>query len=147
MTDLTDIFPNLNSTNFKITSPYDGSYNCIAWAAEDEEYKWWPDQMKQYYWPRGAPRIESTDAFIETFSRFGYEVCESRQLETGTDKIAIYTINGIPKHMARQLKTGDWTSKCGDYEDISHELGWLEGDEYGKVTVVMKRPRKPNNTE
>jgi hypothetical protein len=45
-----------------------------------------------------------------------------------------------PKHAARQLASGRWTSKIGVLEDIEHDLRDLEGDEYGKVVVVIKRP-------
>jgi hypothetical protein len=44
--------------------------------------------------------------------------------------------------MARQLNTGLWTSKCGDLEDIQHNLEDLEGGDrygYGKVSHFMKR--------
>lgn len=32
---LIERFPGLSSTSFKITSPFDPTYNCIAWAAGD----------------------------------------------------------------------------------------------------------------
>ena len=45
-----------------------------------------------------------------------------------------------PKHAARQLPSGRWTSKLGFLEDIEHALHDLEGTEYGAVVLVMKRP-------
>ena len=33
-------FPNLLTTGYEITSPDTIDYNCIAWAAEDNE-RWW----------------------------------------------------------------------------------------------------------
>ncbi len=44
-------------------------------------------------------------------------------------------------HVARQLKEGMWTSKLGPDEDIEHNtLDALEGELYGAVTQVLKRP-------
>ena len=36
--------------------------------------------------------------------------------------------------------SGLWTSKLGDWEDIRHELQDLEGEFYGSVALIMKRP-------
>lgn len=41
--------------------------------------------------------------------------------------------------MARQLTTGQWTSKCGDLEDIRHTLEGLEGEFYGQASIFMNR--------
>jgi hypothetical protein len=46
---------------------------------------------------------------------------------------------GVPKHAARQLLTGRWTSKLGKMEDIEHGLRDLEGTVYGTVVLIMKR--------
>lgn len=43
---------------------------------------------------------------------------------------------GIPSHAARQLPNGRWTSKCGQAEDIEHDLRDLEGRLYGKGCVL-----------
>jgi hypothetical protein len=70
-----------------------------------------------------------------------YQLCESRNPEADFEKVAIYVDEDeIPTHMARQLSSGDWTSKCGDLEDIIHTLEGLEGSAYGKVSCIMKRP-------
>ena len=43
--------------------------------------------------------------------------------------------------MARQLAAGDWTSKLGKEEDLTHHtLKSLEGNLYGTVLKFMKRP-------
>ncbi len=47
---------------------------------------------------------------------------------------------GLPTHAARQLASGRWTSKLGKAEDIEHDLHDLEGDLYGIVVLLMKRP-------
>jgi hypothetical protein len=47
----------------------------------------------------------------------------------------------VPKHAARSLPNGAWTSKLGDDEDIEHStLAVLEGREYGRAKVFLKRP-------
>jgi hypothetical protein len=94
----------------------------------------------QYYWP-GDRQDQSVNGFIKVFRSQGYESCDSRDLEPGYEKIAIYAIGEAPQHMARQLPSGKWTSKCGDFEDITHTLEGLEGKDYGVVVTVMKRKR------
>ena len=53
---------------------------------------------------------------------------------------------GAPTHVARQLPSGAWTSKLGDWEDIEHQtLASLEerpgaAPAYGKVARILKRP-------
>jgi hypothetical protein len=69
----------------------------------------------------------------------GYEVCDNPELEPGSEKVAIYTKDGEPTHMALQRPSGQWTSKCGDWEDIVHTLEGLEGSDYGSVATIMKR--------
>ena len=70
----------------------------------------------------------------------GYVECRDTDLETGFEKIAIFTdAEESPLHLARQLSNGQWTSKLGALEDIEHDLHGLEGLAYGRVAVVMKR--------
>jgi hypothetical protein len=61
-------------------------------------------------------------------------------LENGYEKVAIYTLNGVPTHAARQLPNGNWTSKLGSEIDIEHNsLDCLNGTVYGKAEIIMKR--------
>jgi hypothetical protein len=69
----------------------------------------------------------------------GYEECENGDLEIGYQKVAIYAIGGSVKHMARQLPDGKWTSKLGQWVDISHALSGVEGIDYGKVVQFLKK--------
>lgn len=134
-------FPSLLTSRFLITSPEDISYNCIAWAVGDNARQWWPDAFGIGYWPPGIPRLETVDAFMMAYQTLGYEVCANGDLEEGYQKIAIFaTGNNNPTHAARQLYSGKWTSKCGDLEDIEHELDGLVGDSYGTVVCYMRRP-------
>ncbi len=59
--------PYLTEDTFNITSDCDPIYNCIAWAAGDNQNWWWPDDMEIGYWPVGIPRIESMDAFVQAY--------------------------------------------------------------------------------
>ncbi len=136
-------FPNLAREGYTITSPDTIDYNCVAWAAEAEDEWWWPDAMGQEYWPEGIPREETLLAFITAFSTIGYEVCDDASIESGFLKIVIYgDAQRVPRHVARQLTNGEWTSKIGQYEDIRHKnLEALSGETpaYGTVIQIMRK--------
>jgi hypothetical protein len=98
-------------------------------------------------WPFWSPRLESRAAFVTAFRWLGYRKCGHSRPEFWFDKVALYELNDIPKHMARQLRDGTWTSKCGGWEDITHftldaldsagPLPWKA--EYGSAVLFMKR--------
>ncbi len=134
-------FPLLTSGNHKVTSPTSRAYNCIAWAAGDQQKWWWPDAQGVGYWPAGVPRRETIDALLDVFRTLGYEVCEDAHLEHGFEKVVIYALGGRPTHAARQLENGQWSTKLGIQEDIEHEPGALEGPAYGAVVGALRRPR------
>ena len=58
------------------------------------------------------------------------------------NKIAIYInpdTEGVT-HVAKQTKSGIWTSKLGPYKDIEHNtLDSLTGRDFGIVAIIMKR--------
>lgn len=133
-------FPHLQRTGYAVTSPIDANYNCIAWAAGDVDRWWWPNP--DGYWPEDVPREETLEAFIAVYERFGYGVCDDGKVEEGFEKLAIYAVNDVPTHAARQLSDGTWTSKLGEDHDISHFLpDGLFSATYGRVAVWMKRNR------
>jgi hypothetical protein len=136
-------FPNLNATNHEVTSPPTSEYNCIAWAAEDDERWWWPIPESVTYWPKGVPRATTQEAFIGAFATLGYAPCDSGELEHGFDKVVLYAdTNNVPTHMARQLQDGAWTSKLGKSNDISHSTpDVVDGPLYGRAQVFLKRLR------
>lgn len=143
---LPSTFPNLTNNNHNVTSPKTRSYNCIAWAAGDDERWWWPDPFKTSYWPPGTNRGESLQDFMDAYSQLGYVRCSNGTLEVGLEKIAIFATTSAegykPAHAARQLESGCWTSKIGEEEDISHtNVRDVECSEYGQVVVFMSRPR------
>lgn len=137
-------FPNLAREGYTLTSPDTIDYNCVAWATEAEYEWWWPDSMDQEYWPEGVPREETLPAFVAAFKTVGYEICDDSLKEPNFQKIAIYgDAHEIPRHVARQLADGEWTSKIGQYEDIRHKtLEALTGKSpaYGTIIQVMRKP-------
>lgn len=147
-------FPKLKEDKlFKLTSPATPKYNCIAWAAEINDFNLWPytnsgipsmpDGMV-FRWPRDIAKDFSVNAFQALFYQFGYESCQNI-IERGYDYICLY-VNDDDEvtHAARKLPDGSWTSKLGPYQDISHSLHALEGDFYGAVRCIMRR--KSNNS-
>lgn len=144
---LTSYWGNL-SEGVELTSDRDPAYNCVAWAAEGDTTRWWQDlgfDLGGYYWPphlRG-PESGTVVGWIHLFRSLGYSVCDSAELERGYEKIAIYIQkDATVEHVARQLETGAWTSKLGQWEDITHPTpDDLCGVLYGRVGPVIKRPR------
>lgn len=133
--------PNLKHSDYKITSPEDVYYNCIAWAAGDDSRWWWPDQSNSYYWPPGIKRETTLEVFVEAFKTLGYSICNSADYEVGFEKIALYAKpSGEPTHAARQVRPNRWTTKAGRLEDIEHKLEDVYGSVYGAVAICMKRP-------
>ncbi len=145
MVKLDDVFPGLATGGFRITSPANRDYNCVAWASGDTSSWWWPGpDLKHEFWPSNAPREPTLAAFQAAFASIGYIVCASEELEPGFEKIALFADDqGLPKHVARQRASGLWTSKLGKLEDIEHQLHDLEGIVYGSVALVMKRALPP----
>ena len=139
-------FPGLAGSGYRVTSPRDPDYNCIAWAAGETDKWWWPGSpgKRGVHWPDGAIHEATVEAFVEAFETLGYRSCGLNDaLEEGFEKLAILTLNGRVKHMARQLRSGLWTSKMGALEDISHHLSALDDDPmYGKVVRILRRSRQ-----
>lgn len=130
-------FPRLRKSTYIVCSPPTPEYNCIAWAVNRSDLFIWPIGM---HWPPTCPREVTVEAFSAAFGTFGFEACNSDQHEEGFEKIALYAQQGKPKHAARQLANGRWTSKLGQEVDIEHHLSDLEGFEYGQVVMFFKRP-------
>jgi hypothetical protein len=137
---LKHMFPGLRRGGYLITSPEDARYNCIAWGAGDQG-KWW-EPHPQYFWPEGSPVEYTVAAYASVYSCRGYEECDSHTVEQGYEKVAVFANKeGVPTHAARQLATGYWTVKLGKFVDIEHALEDLEGETYGRVTLVLRRGR------
>jgi hypothetical protein len=135
------LFPGLRGKEWKITSPHERRYNCIAWSASDAAQWLWPgDPADGFYWPEGVERTETLAAFTALYVLLGYAECMDSTHESGHEKIAIFAApDGVPTHAARQLFNGRWTSKLGRLEDIEHDLLDVCGEIYGSVVKVMRR--------
>lgn len=136
-------FSQLVAADSEQTSDEDYRYNCFGYAAGSRTQWWEPREGVGFYWP-DVPMELSLDAFRLAYASIGYAVCVSADLEEGIEKIAIFAYEDeTPTHAARQLENGMWTSKLGEFEDISHRLHQLEGSDpaYGTVRLVMWRRR------
>jgi hypothetical protein len=143
--DLEEDCPSLRRSSYDVKSPYDPSYNCIAFAVGDLT-QFWDDlglpkgvRVRGYYWPDGAPSADTILGWIKVFEIHGYQETEDSSLELEYEKVAIYAVEDSPEHVARQKASGVWVSKMGKGVDIEHSLDAIEGDFYGKVVKIMKR--------
>lgn len=135
-------FPKLVGTSYERTSHPTEAYNCIAWAAGEND-RWWepgPSALG-YYWPTDVGWGGGVAVVVEAYKAVGFEPCGDGTAEAGFEKVAIYgEARGGWTHAARQLPDGRWTSKLGPDEDIAHEHpDHLSGHEYGKVWCYMRR--------
>jgi hypothetical protein len=147
--DIEAAFPQLAGVKWFPKSPYDDTYQCIAWAAGYTSVKWWPiDHPPQCYWPQGVPLDDTVESFVQAFETIGYSQSSNASFKFGCQKVAIYaTSTGIVRHMARQHFFGrGWLSKPGDLEDILHpNLESIESDPsphvmgYGRVAQILER--------
>jgi hypothetical protein len=142
-------FPDLSDDNFAITSDEAAHYNCIAWAGNDDSQKWEPENLDGRFWPDNLDRDKKLETFIKL-----YEICggylpfenENADLEGGFEKVAIFctidtkTMQKEVSHAARQLPSGKWSSKLGDFEDIEHDsLFSMQGVWYGTVCKILRK--------
>ena len=59
-------FPNLERTEYQVTSEETVDYNCFAFAAGEEECRWDPVDPDGY-WPDGVSRELTLEAFIKAY--------------------------------------------------------------------------------
>lgn len=139
-------FPGLQADKaFQITSEKTRDYNCIAWASGvNTRWEWPPldniSPEEDEYWPAGVLNSERLEAFVQNFETKGFVCCDNEAIEPAVQKIALFAKDGICTHASLQLPDGKWTSKLGFLNDISHSLHALEGELYGSVACIMKRP-------
>ena len=80
------------------------------------------------------------EIFMEAFETLGYESCSDGCHEPEYEKVAIYADKGSVKHAARQMPSGEWTSKMGRSVDIVHARPEdVEGPTYGVAMQFLKR--------
>lgn len=140
---LVAIFPGLAADGFRETSPSTSDYNCIAWAASRADQWWEPDPFLQFFWPAGIGRQYTLSAYVAAYESVGFVVCATIDFEVLFEKIVIFAdANGVPKHAARQLENGKWTSKLGRDVDIEHATpAALSGVHYGQPVCFMRKRR------
>lgn len=105
----------------------------------------WPG-TSQAYWPFETDEV-TVPIFVRAFETLDYTVCADGSLEDGFEKVAIYAWpSGEPRHAARQLRDGTWTSKMGIgyWPDIRHNsLDVVSGLSYGAPVKHLRRVRRP----
>lgn len=103
------------------------------------------------YWPR-KPSPDTVEELVYVLeSMFDYEECADGSHEPGIQKIAIFSQNGVPSHIAFQPRNrnGIWKSKMGWNIDMEHTLDALESrighesEAYGNVVKFMRKKLKP----
>ena len=138
MAELEELFPGLRNSHYRLTSPEDIRYNCIAWSVGDTENWWWPDEDS--HWPDGAARAETIAAFVAVYAQLGFETCDDPNPEASYEKVALYApSDGVPTHAAKLLENGLCSSKLGQLEDIEHRLEDLVGECYGDIVQFLRR--------
>lgn len=151
--EIENAFERLKRVEWKVRSPFDRTYKCIAWAACRTDHIWWPHEEDPIppgvYWPPGIPRNRNVGTFIQAFEELGYHHCDDASFEFGYQKVAIYGLDvDTVTHMARQHFFGKgWLSKLGAFEDIVHPtLESIASDpphrpdyDYGEVLQVLRR--------
>lgn len=146
------IFPNLKDDKFfKISSPEDPNYNCIAWAFHLFQNRWMEPPAGTYipeldavtWWPEGATEGTDISCLVEAFQKNSFQLCDSWEHESGYIKVALYhnPTNNCWTHASRESRSGKyWLSKLGQSNDIHHGTPFsIEGAFYGKVYCFLKR--------
>ncbi len=135
---LVEAFPDLGEGDFEIVDEPSMRYNCIAYAAGENEEWWWPDGAN--YWPPWATRDSRMESLKEVFAGLGYEPCDDGTAVEGYRKVALYEDNGIAQHAALQVPNGRWRSKMGQGPVIEHRNPEsLSGGVYGVPTTFMRK--------
>lgn len=141
-------FPGLAGRPWAKTSEWQGEYNCIAYAAGDKKRIWWPFEDVDdghgdgCFWPEAVDRRPTLAAFVAAFRTLGYVQVSLSDLDPGVEKVALFALDGVPKHAAIQLESGRWSSKLGQAWDIEHDLVDLQGPRYGQVAAILARSRE-----
>jgi hypothetical protein len=97
-----------------------------------------------FHWPVPCD-LNTTGSLADLLAALatvGYSTCENGMLESGFEKIAVYAYSEAEyTHAARQLPSGNWTSKLGKWELIEHDTPQdVAGGVYGTIFQFMKRP-------
>jgi hypothetical protein len=137
------LFPKLQPGNWEQRSHANARYTCMAFANGDKRHIWEAGVYGgRFYWPPDIRQDNTVEAWEQVFLNQGYERTENREVEVGFEKAAIYVLDDFASHVAIS-DDYTWLSKIGKGQDISHSsLDLLEGDEYGIVDRILKRPHR-----
>ena len=135
-------FPNLrDDANFRVNSPYNGIYNCIAFAMGFTDR--WVDintSCPGHWWPPIAEKTMDKNALIKAFEYLGFELCKNADIENDYDKVVLFSLNDQWTHAARIVSDGIEHSKFGQCWNAYHSgNGIFEGTAYGTEYAYMKR--------
>jgi len=85
--------------------------------------------------------IRSPERYIFHFLELGFDEALNDSYEEGVTKIAIFinTSRNHFMHVSRQLTTGKWASKLGDWEDIEHDIPEDLLGFYGDRIIYMEK--------
>ncbi|MCI0701929.1 MAG: hypothetical protein L0241_12680 [Planctomycetia bacterium] len=73
-------------------------------------------------------------------------MCETGEVETGGEKIALYALASVPTHAARQLPDGKWTSKLGRGPLVRHNTTHgVEGQSTAKSCAFFDDQPSPSS--
>lgn len=141
--------PKLARDGYRITSPRDDNYNCVAWVVRDVRH-WWGPGVDGFFWPRNVGDDFADDGdlheYVAAFSAAGFETCSDGVLEIGFEKIAVYSDGEYFEHVAYQCADGEWSSKLGALNDIRHasaeSLCGPGLHEYSPIQLFMRRVRQ-----
>ena len=146
--------PGLGPESYTITSPTTDDYNCISWALGETHRRWDPLGFLPDHWPAELAHSDRLETIEAALHLEDFESCDDDALEDGIEKVALFADGGRFTHAARQLQSGRWTSKLGDYCDIEHDLEDLvrirsanAEFRYGEIVAFMRRPRRTNREE
>ena len=121
--DIERDFPELTGAGYKIKSPEDINYNCLAFALGDHRNWWEPPGNTGSYWPDGFPDDITAPTVVTIFKVHGFTVESDGTIEPATDSIAIYADGDQWTHFSR-FTGGPWMSKlveqAGEGHDIEH---------------------------
>lgn len=140
--ELIGYFPGLRRDGkFKILSPKNVVYNCIAWAMGYTDR--WVDiftNQAGHWWPPGAKQTLEPASLIDAFIKEGFSLSDSEKYEEDYDKVVLYWHNDEWAHASKVLPDDTQYSKFGSLWDAIHSPNIFIGSAYGTAYAFMKRP-------
>jgi len=98
-------FPNIIGKEYKVFE-VEGDFNCVSFSLDiTDGWMWTSTEL----WPyKTIPRNSGLEGFKKLYKIYGYQECNNADFEIGYDKIAFYSKEGNPTHVAKQFgKSGE----------------------------------------